>query len=61
MPCNTHVTHACHTTRPQPLPNTRARPTSRAASQDDDYFKRLPEPCDDELDMLDLAFGLTET
>jgi hypothetical protein len=29
--------------------------------QDDEYFKRMPEPCDDELDMLDLAFDLKET
>uniref|UniRef100_A0A7S0UIA1 2Fe-2S ferredoxin n=1 Tax=Polytomella parva TaxID=51329 RepID=A0A7S0UIA1_9CHLO len=26
-----------------------------------DYFKKLTEPSDDELDMLDLAFGLKET
>lgn len=32
-----------------------------AAVQDDDYFHRIPEPTEDELDMLDLAFGLTET
>lgn len=29
--------------------------------QDDDYFHKIPEPTEDELDMLDLAFGLTET
>jgi hypothetical protein len=29
--------------------------------EDEDYFERLPEPCDDENDMLDLAFGLTDT
>ncbi len=29
--------------------------------QNDEYFKKLPEPTEDELDMLDLAFGLTET
>ena len=26
-----------------------------------DYFDRIPEPSDEENDMLDLAFGLTET
>lgn len=29
--------------------------------QDEEYYKKLPEPCDDELDMLDLAFDLKET
>eukprot|EP00197_Chlamydomonas_leiostraca_P002095 CAMPEP_0202858482 /NCGR_PEP_ID=MMETSP1391-20130828/997_1 /ASSEMBLY_ACC=CAM_ASM_000867 /TAXON_ID=1034604 /ORGANISM="Chlamydomonas leiostraca, Strain SAG 11-49" /LENGTH=203 /DNA_ID=CAMNT_0049537405 /DNA_START=21 /DNA_END=632 /DNA_ORIENTATION=+ len=29
--------------------------------ENDEYFKKLPEPHEDELDMLDLAFGLTET
>ena len=29
-------------------------------AQDQDYFDRLPEACDDENDMLDLAFGLTD-
>jgi hypothetical protein len=29
--------------------------------QDEDYFHRIPEPTEDELDMLDLAFGLSET
>ncbi|SPO00756.1 probable mitochondrial ferredoxin [Cephalotrichum gorgonifer] len=28
---------------------------------DDTYYERMPEPDDDENDMLDLAFGLTET
>lgn len=28
---------------------------------DDEYFDKMPEPEDDENDMLDLAFGLTET
>jgi ferredoxin len=28
---------------------------------DDAYYDRIPEPGDDENDMLDLAFGLTET
>jgi ferredoxin len=28
---------------------------------DDDYYGKLPEPSDEENDMLDLAFGLTET
>lgn len=29
--------------------------------QDPDVYDKLPEPDDDENDMLDLAFGLTET
>ncbi|KAI1466703.1 ferredoxin [Daldinia caldariorum] len=28
---------------------------------DDEYYEKMPEPEDDENDMLDLAFGLTET
>ena len=28
---------------------------------DEDYYDKLPEPSDDENDMLDLAFGLTDT
>ncbi|KAF4581824.1 putative mitochondrial ferredoxin [Ophiocordyceps camponoti-floridani] len=28
---------------------------------DDSYYDKMPEPDDDENDMLDLAFGLTET
>jgi ferredoxin len=28
---------------------------------DKDYYKKLPDPSDEEDDMLDLAFGLTET
>lgn len=28
---------------------------------EDDYYDKMPEPEDDENDMLDLAFGLTET
>lgn len=28
---------------------------------DKDFYKKLPEPSDEEDDMLDLAFGLTET
>ena len=31
------------------------------ALQDEEYFHKIPEPTEDELDMLDLAFGLTET
>ena len=31
------------------------------AAQNEEYYKRLPEPSEDELDMLDLAFGLTDT
>eukprot|EP00955_Chlamydomonas_euryale_P013511 145573-Chlamydomonas_euryale.AAC.7 len=30
-------------------------------TQNEEYFKRIPEAEEDELDMLDLAFGLTET
>lgn len=29
--------------------------------QDEKYYSKLPEPTDEENDMLDLAFGLTET
>lgn len=29
--------------------------------EDPDLYDRMPEPDDDENDMLDLAFGLTET
>jgi hypothetical protein len=29
--------------------------------QDPDLYEKLPEPTDDENDMLDLAYGLTET
>ena len=29
--------------------------------QNEEYFKRIPEASEDELDMLDLAFGLTDT
>ncbi len=32
-----------------------------ALLQDQDYYDRIPEPGDDENDLLDLAFGLTET
>lgn len=32
-----------------------------ACPQNPEYFKRMPEVHEDELDMLDLAFGLTET
>ena len=28
---------------------------------DEDFYEKIPEPEDDENDMLDLAFGLTET
>ncbi|GFH12177.1 mitochondrial ferredoxin, partial [Haematococcus lacustris] len=30
-------------------------------NENEEYYKKLPEPCEDELDMLDLAFGLSET
>jgi hypothetical protein len=32
-----------------------------AAYQDPELYAKLPEPTDDENDMLDLAYGLTET
>lgn len=35
--------------------------TSFFALQDQQLYDSLPEPDDDENDMLDLAFGLTET
>ncbi len=35
--------------------------TCHVIVEDEDYFERIPEPDDDENDMLDLAFGLTDT
>lgn len=35
--------------------------TCHVVVEDEDYFHKIPEPTEDELDMLDLAFGLTET
>jgi ferredoxin len=35
--------------------------TCHVIVEDEDLFKRMPEATEDELDMLDLAFGLTET
>ncbi|KUI54676.1 hypothetical protein VP1G_02140 [Cytospora mali] len=35
--------------------------TCHVVVQDEEYFAKMPEPDDDENDMLDLAFGLTET
>ncbi|KAL1974752.1 hypothetical protein VTN31DRAFT_4956 [Thermomyces dupontii] len=35
--------------------------TCHVIVEDPDYYDRMPEPDDDENDMLDLAFGLTET
>ncbi len=35
--------------------------TCHVIVEDPDYYDRMPEPTDDENDMLDLAFGLTET
>ncbi|KAL4857527.1 Adrenodoxin-like protein 2 [Chlorella vulgaris] len=35
--------------------------TCHVIVEDQDYYDRLPEPDDDENDMLDLAFGLTDT
>ncbi|ROW01983.1 hypothetical protein VMCG_05546 [Cytospora schulzeri] len=35
--------------------------TCHVVVQDEEYYEKMPEPDDDENDMLDLAFGLTET
>lgn len=35
--------------------------TCHVIVMDEDYYDKMPEPDDDENDMLDLAFGLTET
>lgn len=35
--------------------------TCHVIVEDQDMYDRMPEPDDDENDMLDLAFGLTET
>ncbi|KAI2629263.1 ferredoxin [Hypomontagnella submonticulosa] len=35
--------------------------TCHVIIMDDEYYEKMPEPEDDENDMLDLAFGLTET
>ena len=35
--------------------------TCHVVVEDQEYYDRMPEPCDDENDMLDLAFGLTDT
>ena len=35
--------------------------TCHVIVEDYSYYDRIPEPSDDENDMLDLAFGLTET
>ncbi|VBB75712.1 Putative adrenodoxin, mitochondrial precursor [Podospora comata] len=35
--------------------------TCHVIVEDPDYYDKMPEPDDDENDMLDLAFGLTET
>lgn len=35
--------------------------TGRGHPQNDEYYKRIPEASEDELDMLDLAFGLSAT
>ncbi|KAL7625861.1 mitochondrial matrix iron-sulfur protein [Parahypoxylon ruwenzoriense] len=35
--------------------------TCHVIVMDEDYYDKMPEPEDDENDMLDLAFGLTET
>ncbi|KAK4197720.1 putative adrenodoxin, mitochondrial precursor [Triangularia verruculosa] len=35
--------------------------TCHVIIEDPDYYDKMPEPDDDENDMLDLAFGLTET
>ncbi len=36
-------------------------PVAPHPAQDEELFHRIPEPTEDELDMLDLAFGLSET
>eukprot|EP00879_Flechtneria_rotunda_P025666 GHRR01027300.1.p1 GENE.GHRR01027300.1~~GHRR01027300.1.p1 ORF type:complete len:232 (+),score=59.41 GHRR01027300.1:519-1214(+) len=61
--CSTCMS-ACRkrSTKPHMLPlATQMQPMLAAALQDEDYFHRIPEPSEDELDMLDLAFGLQET
>lgn len=35
--------------------------TCHVIVEDDEVYDKIPEPSDDENDMLDLAFGLTET
>lgn len=35
--------------------------TCHVIVEDEEFFHRIPEPTEDELDMLDLAFGLSET
>ena len=35
--------------------------TCHVVVEDDEMYDKIPEPSDDENDMLDLAFGLTET
>ncbi|EFN51934.1 hypothetical protein CHLNCDRAFT_49152 [Chlorella variabilis] len=35
--------------------------TCHVIVEDQEYYDKLPEPDDDENDMLDLAFGLTDT
>ncbi|KAJ4418622.1 mitochondrial matrix iron-sulfur protein [Gnomoniopsis sp. IMI 355080] len=35
--------------------------TCHVIIRDEDFYEKIPEPDDDENDMLDLAFGLTET
>jgi ferredoxin len=44
---------------PPPLSCSASPPPTCTATQD--YYDKLPEPDDDENDMLDLAFGLTDT
>ena len=40
---------------------SRAERLSCVHLQDQEYYDRIPEPSDDENDLLDLAFGLTDT
>lgn len=35
--------------------------TCHLVVDNEEFYRKLPEPTEDELDMLDLAFGLTET
>jgi hypothetical protein len=58
----THRLYVCYATSPplstlsHPFPPPHCRPP-----QDEAFYNQLPEATEDELDMLDLAFGLTDT
>ena len=53
--------HAEHAHRLTPCWTAVMKHPNLALGQDQDFYDKLPEACDDEEDMLDLAFGLTET